>query len=124
MIDIKNTTRSRTPHVPFEDMVHAALGKSYELSLVFIGDKRSRDLNFKHRGKNKPTNILSFPLSETDGELFINLKLARSQAANFKRSETNFIAYLFIHGLYHLKGYGHGSRMESKEAKLRAQFGV
>ena len=124
MIDIQNRTRSSIPNIPFEEIARATLGAKYELSLVFIGDTRSQKLNIEHRGKNKPTNILSFPLSDTDGEIFINLNLAYKEAPTFKRSKTNFIAFLFIHGLHHLKGLDHGSTMERKEESIRAKFAV
>ena len=105
-------------------MKDAVLGKNYELSLVFIGDKLSRRLNRERREKDKPTNILSFSLDKTAGEIFINLRLSRKQAQDFEREYENFIAFLFIHGLFHLKGFDHGSRMESKEKEIRKLFGI
>lgn len=124
MIDIQNKTRTNLPNIPFEQLANSVLGKKYELSVVFIGNKRSRDLNKKYKNKDKATNILSFPLSKTDGEIFINLNLSYSQAAKFKRSKTNFIAFLFIHGMFHLKGFEHGSTMDREEAVIRTQFGI
>jgi probable rRNA maturation factor len=121
---LRNTTKQRIPRLPFEDMKNAALGKSYSLSLVFCGDKLSRKLNRTHRDKDKPTNILSFPLDTENGEIFIDLRLARKQSPDFERNFENFIGFLFIHGLIHLKGYEHGSRMESEEVKMRARFKI
>jgi len=122
--DIGNTTKGKLPRLPFLDMKNAALGKKYELSLVFIGSTLSRRLNRERRGKDKPTNILSFELSQTSGEIFIDLKLAKKQAAKFGRTEDNFLAFLFIHGLVHLKGMDHGARMELTEQKLRKKFAI
>jgi probable rRNA maturation factor len=121
---LKNTTKQRIPKLQFEAMKDAALGKSYSLSLVLCGDKLSRRLNRETRGKDKPTNILSFPLDKKEGEVFIDLNVARREAKNFDRSYENFVAFLFIHGLIHLKGFDHGSRMESEEVKLRKQFKI
>jgi probable rRNA maturation factor len=108
--------------LPFVDIKNEVLGKDYDLSLVFIGDKLSKKLNKQYRGKNKPTDVLSFPLSKTDGEIFINLRLAKKEASEFERTYSNFIGFLFIHGLIHLKGFEHSSRMESEESKIRGKF--
>ncbi len=120
---VLNTTKGKLPRLPFLDIKNAALGKQYELSLVFIGATKSRRLNRIYRGKDKSTNILSFELSKNSGEIFIDLNLAKKQAKKFERKENNFIGFLFIHGLMHLKGMAHGDRMEKAEAKLRTQFG-
>lgn len=108
----------------FEKIKDTALGKNYNLSLVFIGETESKRLNKKYRNKNKPTNILSFPLDKKTGEIFITLKVANREAKLFDRKLPNFVAFLFIHGLMHLKGYEHGSTMEKAEIKLRKQFGI
>ena len=101
-----------------------ALGPDYELSLVFIGNKESQKLNREHRKKDKPTNILSFPLDEQTGEIFIDLKKCEEEAPSFERELPNFLVFLFIHGCLHLKGFDHGSTMESKEKSLRAFFDI
>ncbi len=108
----------------FADIKNAVLGKNYDLSLVFIGNTRSRSLNRTHRGKDKPTNILSFELSNKSGEIFINLPLSRKESDMFDRSPDNFVLFLFIHGLFHLKGLSHGDTMEKAEAKMRKKFHI
>lgn len=121
---ITNKTKSTLPRVPFAKIKEEAMGKNYSLSLVFIGKKKSADLNYSYRKKNNPTNILSFPLNKKTGEIFITPELTRKEAKNFDRTHDNFIAFLFIHGLMHLKGMEHGSRMEEAEKKLRKKFNV
>jgi len=121
---ITNTTKSTLPSVPFDKIKNAVLGRKYSLSLVFIGQKQSSKLNFSYRGKNKPTNILSFPLDKKTGEIFITPSVAKKEAGLFDRNFDDFVGFLFIHGLLHLKGMQHGSRMEEAEAKLRKQFRV
>ena len=121
---ITNKTKSTLPSVPFVNIKNTVLGKDYSLSLVFIGKKKSLELNFSYRGKNNPTNILSFSLNKNTGEIFITPALAKKEAKAFGRQTDNFIAFLFIHGLLHLKGMEHGSRMERVEAKLCKQFRV
>ncbi len=121
---ITNTTRNSIPPVDFLKLKTAVLGENYSLSLVFIGAKKSKELNNSYREKNKPTNILSFPLDKKTGEIFINLELAKKESKLFDRKPDNFVAFLFIHGLFHLKGMEHGSTMERAETKLRKKFSI
>ena len=100
------------------------LGSNYELSLVFVSPKKIQELNRIYRNINKPTDILSFPLSKTSGEIFICKSAARKEAVKFDRAYENFLTFLFIHGLVHLKGYDHGDKMEKIEKKFRYKFGV
>ena len=105
-------------------MKNRILGKEYDLSWAFISPEEIRKLNLTYRNTDKPTDILSFPLSETEGELYICLEEARIEASKFDRPFENFLRFLFIHGLVHLKGHDHGSTMESIEAGFRKEFGV
>lgn len=100
------------------------LGTKYELSVVFVGDARSKTLNKKYRKKNKPTNVLAFPLNKTSGEIVINVPLARRECSRFGTNAGKHILYLFIHGCLHLKGYEHGGTMECEEDRTRTRFGV
>ena len=106
---ILNKTRRATPRAPFLYIKDKVLGKKYELSLVFVTPSISHKLNLQYRDKDKPTNVLSFPLSKTSGEIFIDL--------SFKEHSPIF---LFIHGVLHLKGMQHGATMEAEEKKLLA----
>lgn len=123
-LSISNTTKGKLPRLPFLELKEAILGKKYELSLVFIGSTRSRQLNRTHRGKDTSTNILSFELSKTSGEIFIDLPLSKKQSKKFERTESNFLQFLFIHGLFHLKGMAHGDTMEKAEQKVRNKFKI
>lgn len=105
-------------------MKEAVLGKKYRLSIAIITLAKMRSLNKTYRKKDAPTDILSFPLSKTEGEIFLNLQDARKESKKFGRTFENFIAFLLIHGLVHLKGFAHGSRMEALETKFRKKFGI
>lgn len=122
--ELTNTTKAKLPSLAFVDMKNAVLGEKYELSLAIVSKKHIQELNKKHRNINEPTDILSFPLNEDCGEIFINIEMTKIEAKKFSRSFENFLAYLFIHGLVHLKGYDHGSTMEELELRYRTQFGV
>src|SRR4051812_31770004 len=119
-----NTTKAKLPRLAFATMKDAALGTSYILSVSIVSKQTIQDLNKKYRDKNEPTDILSFPLSESEGEIFINPDCTKIEAKKFGRTYENFLAYLFIHGLVHLNGYDHGSKMEEIESRLRGKFGV
>lgn len=121
---ITNTTKSTLPRVSFAKIKDAALGKKYSLSLVFIGEAKSKFLNNTYRGKNKPTNVLSFSVEKNIGEIFITPAVVRKQIKQFGRNYENLITFLFIHGLMHLKGMEHGDRMERAETTLRKKFGI
>ncbi|MDE2188390.1 MAG: rRNA maturation RNase YbeY [Patescibacteria group bacterium] len=100
------------------------LGHDYELSVAIVTKKTIHNLNKKWRNKDTPTDILSFYISNNEGEIYICPSEARKEAHKFERSFDNFIAFLFIHGLVHLKGYDHGAIMESIETKFRNKFKV
>jgi probable rRNA maturation factor len=122
---ISNETRGGAPaEARFRAIKEAALGKDYDLCLIFTTPARMKKLNLIYRNKDRTTDILSFPLSNKEGEIYICQSEARKEAKNFGRPYGNFIDFLFIHGCAHLKGYDHGSRMESVEAKLRKKFGI
>ncbi len=124
MFSLLNKTKYPTPKIPFEEIKNSVLGQAYELSLVFVLEKESHALNLQYRQKDKPTNILSFPLDKETGEIFICLPYAKKEAPSFEREFTNYIAFLFIHGLIHLKGLDHGSIMEAEEEKIRKLFAI
>jgi len=126
MFNISKTIKNNAPKnaLFFSQALKAILGDDYELSLVFIGNKLSRKLNRTHRNIDKPTDILSFPLDKKSGEIFINIPYSKKKCLTFERDFDNYIKFIFIHGLFHLKGYEHSSRMESEEQKMRKKFNV
>jgi probable rRNA maturation factor len=115
---IKNNTKKNPPRVRFALIKDEVLGKDYELSLVFVGSAFSRKLNRILRGKDRPTNVLSFNLSETHGEVFMDLGKIQKEVKKFAMPMNKLCAYLFIHGLLHLKGMEHGAKMEQLEQKI------
>ena len=121
-LTLTNTTKGKLPRLPFVDVKNTILGKGYILSVVFIGDKKSRSLNKRYRKKDKNANVLSFPLSKNEGEIFINMRQAERDAKSFNMSHRSFILYLLIHGILHLKGMPHGSKMEKTEQKFQKVF--
>ncbi|KND49965.1 MAG: putative rRNA maturation factor YbeY [Parcubacteria bacterium C7867-003] len=122
--EVLNMTKGTLPSVPFEKIKTAILGEKYDLSLVFCGNRKSRELNRTYRDKDYPTNVLSFPLDKKSGEIFINPHVAKREASKFDKNYKNFVGFLFIHGCLHLKGMEHGSTMEKAELKFCKEFGI
>ena len=108
--------------MPFLSIKEKILGKKYNLTIIFCTPKESQERNKKYRGKDNPTNILSFPLSDDEGEIYISLSSARPDAKKFDLTYIEFLHLLIIHGMLHLKGYEHSSTMEELENKYLKLF--
>ncbi len=121
---VSNKTRNVIPFVPFEAIKNEVLGTDYVLSVAIVTPVEIQKLNLTYRNINKPTDILSFPLSEKEGEIYICISETKKEAVKFDRSYENFLAFIFIHGCVHLKGYDHGGTMEGIEEKIRNKFKV
>jgi len=98
----------------FNKLKKEVLGTNYDLSVAFLSPKEMREVTLRTKKKDKVSNVLSFPLSKTSGEILICKKAAPPYT----------VPYLFIHGLFHLKGLKHGGRMESAEQKLLQRFSL
>jgi len=121
---MQNTGKGKLPSLPFSRIKEHVLGPDYELSLVFVDSKKIQELNRQYRDKDKPTDVLSFPLTENSGEIFICLSVAKEKAKDFSRKPNDHVGFLFIHGLLHLKGLDHGSRMDQEERTISSVFGI
>jgi probable rRNA maturation factor len=121
---ITSTVKEYPKKHPYETMKRKILGARYELSLVFVGKTRAATLNQDYRKKTYSPNVLSFPLTEKNGEIIICPRVAKSEAARFNLSVDGYIAYLFIHGLLHLKGHDHGDTMDKLESRYLKVFNI
>ena len=122
-LSITATVKSYPIH-DYSAMAKRILGAQYDLSLVFIGKTRAASLNQQYRKKTYSPNVLSFPLDERTGEIFICPTVATREAAKFNLTPAGYVGYLFIHGCLHLKGLDHGDTMDQQEAKLIKHFGL
>lgn len=124
-ISITNKTRGTLPRMPsLQKMKDAVLGKDYELSVAFLPPAEARRVTRKAKNKDKASNVLAFPLSKKSGELLLCPATAREQAPDFDQTYPHFLAYLFIHGLLHLKGLDHGATMDREERRIAKRFGL
>lgn len=121
-LKITNQTKGRLPSLPFVQIKNAILGEEYEISIAIVSPAVSRKLNKTHRGKDYPTNILSFPLSKNSGEVILELNKIKKDAPDFDMNFADFTKFLFIHGCLHLKGMEHSSTMERQEKKFMKMF--
>jgi probable rRNA maturation factor len=112
---IINKTKSRTPRLPFSVMKDDILGEKYSLSLAFVNEKESKKINKQYRQKDRPTNILSFPFNKNSGEILICPSVAKKEAKNFDKTFSQFIGFLVIHGMLHLKGMEHSSKIKQEK---------
>jgi rRNA maturation RNase YbeY len=120
-VDTKNLTRRPTPRFAYTEVADAVL-PGWEISLVFVGPKKARALNEQLRAKDYTPNILSYEVGAKSGEIIICLAEAEKQAPLHEKSFREFVLYLFIHGLLHLKGLPHGATMERCEQKFVTRF--
>lgn len=104
-------------------------------SIAFISDTRMKQLNEMFRGKDSTTDVLSFPhdADEFDpdknnlGDVVISAEQAERQAVENGLTLEAEIKQLILHGVLHLCGYDHetdSGEMNSRELKLRKQFGI
>lgn len=119
---ILNKSRSKLPDLPLFDVKENILGKDYELSLVFSNKKLAAELHKKWKKEDGQANILSFPISNNEGEIFISPDKAKEEYENFDMTFPNYLIFLFIHGCLHLKGLKHSDIMESEEKRIFELF--
>ncbi len=112
---VTNATRSPLPRGDFSYIKDRILGKRYTLSVVYVSRAKMQKLNHTYRKKNEPTDILSFPLSKTHGEIVLHADTVKKKSKTFELSPRAYLTFLFIHGCLHLKGHQHGRTMEKLE---------
>jgi probable rRNA maturation factor len=116
-----------------------AVGLPGEVHVLLADDATLKRLNKTFRGKNKATDVLSFPAGpstvffgepdapEFAGDLAISLETAARQAARFEHTLADEVRILLLHGLLHLAGFDHetdSGEMAAREAELRDRLGL
>ncbi len=123
-----------------ESALEAAAHKMNQSGLVEVlltNDAEMRELNSKWRGKDTPTDVLSFPSEGADmpgmqtflGDLALGLEVAKTDADKLGRDFELHVMHLLVHGFLHLLGYDHMSEEEAKhmeglEAQILAPLGL
>lgn len=116
-----------------EAAVRAALAEtpaSGSVTVLLDGDRGLKALNGRHRGRAKPTNVLSFPAVHPDwlGDVALALGVVRREARAARRRFADHAAHLVVHGTLHLVGHDHvragqARRMERAEARAMRRLG-
>jgi probable rRNA maturation factor len=97
-----------------------------EADVVLTDDATVKRLNFRDRGKNKPTNVLTY---EQPPEILLAFGVVQREAAREQKSVAAHLTHLLVHGALHLQGYDHhqageARRMEGEEARLLSRLRV
>jgi len=108
-----------------------------ELSILLADDARVRQLNRDYRGKDKPTNVLSFPAGDEGaagrprmlGDVALALETIRREAQAQSKSLGDHASHLTVHGVLHLLGYDHetetqANAMEALETEILRGLGI
>jgi probable rRNA maturation factor len=104
------------------------LGVTGELAVVLAGDRTLRSLNARYRGKDKPTDVLSFPGPGGEaglGDVVISLDTAERNARALGRTLPQEVDVLALHGFLHVLGYDHETddgTMDRLERRLRRKL--
>ena len=109
-----------------------AVAPAVEVEVVLADSDTVRNLNRLYRGKDEPTDVLSFAAREGEafvespdetpglGEIVICLPVAEAQASTAGRSVAGEVSHLLVHGLLHLLGYDHEDS-EAESQRMRAR---
>lgn len=143
MIHYRNTVRrsgidARSVKRTAKALLNAVGEGDAALSLSFVDDAEIAQINRTHRGKDKPTDVLSFPLAAGDpvaeherllGDIVISVDTARRQAADYDAPLEAEINRLLIHGVLHVMGHDHEEpdereRMRAEERRLADHIGL
>jgi probable rRNA maturation factor len=94
-------------------------------TVLLASDRAVRALNRRHRGRDKPTNVLTFD----SGDLALALGTVLREARAARKRPAHHLAHLVVHGALHLRGHDHlrpgdARRMEMEEARLLRRLGV
>lgn len=96
--------------------------KGREMGVLLVDDKEIQDLNCRYLGRDRPTNVLAFPMDGPSnkllGDIVISVQTAQREAEERRVSLDEHLALLLIHGILHLLGYDH-EKGGKEEAEMR-----
>ena len=124
-------TISKSGLARFLNSARAAVQLEGEVEVLLTSDAEIKRLNKAFRGKNKATDVLSFPAPEeaegVAGDLAVSLDTAAKQAAEHGHTLRDEVRILLLHGLLHLAGEDHetdAGEMRARESELRKRLGL
>jgi probable rRNA maturation factor len=121
-------------HAAFAQVLPAVLAP-YEVTIALTNDAEMRDLNRTWRGKDEPTNVLSFPAGDAPGEsgalgdVVIAFETTNAEADAAGVPLSDHVSHLVVHGVLHLLGFDHlddaeADKMEDLEREALASLGI
>ena len=135
---MKIRIRNRQKHIPLDlrkirRAARQILAESglleAELSLLFVNDLQIQVLNQRYLRRDKPTNVLAFPMRKGEfstlhphllGDIVISVETAKRQSNRFGLNEMGMVILLMVHGVLHLIGYEHeGTKKGAREMASR-----
>ena len=98
-------------------------GSAAEVNLVLSDDEAVQKLNADYRGRDQPTNVLSFPMREKMepdasvhlGDIVLSYETVAFEASRDRKKMEAHLSHLVVHGLLHLLGYDHSNESEAEE---------
>lgn len=117
--------------------------RAVEISVLLTGDHKVRELNAEYRGKDKPTNVLSFPMADRQdlgrttvaapelllGDIILARGVCEAEATDKGVTVEQHATHLIVHGTLHLLGYDHDDEseaadMEAREIRALGRLGI
>ena len=115
-------TRNLPSRAQFRRWVRAALERDARVTVRVVGGTEARALNRGYRGKDYPTNVLTFVLREAprlEGDLALCAPVIAREARARRRKVAAHYAHLTVHGVLHLQGYDHGTGRQARAMERR-----
>lgn len=109
--------------------------KNLYVNVVLTDSKNIKNINKEHRGIDKETDVLSFPMYEKEelkniqldnedilGDMVISIQKVDEQSKEYGHSFERELAYMVVHSFYHILGYDHIKEEDKKEMRLKEEF--
>lgn len=138
IIDIDQRQKIYTLQPDDEKLIHEAIAACYELegisfdyqiSLSFVMNKEIQALNRQYRGKDMPTDVLSFPMDGPEntpekllGDIVISVEKTKEQAEEYGHSLQREMIYLIVHSALHLIGYDHLNEVDKTMMRQKEEM--
>jgi probable rRNA maturation factor len=113
----------------FAETLRAGVARGREFHCLMTNDAELQALNAQFRGKNYPTDVLSFPgvMDQSLGDVAISMQRARAQAREWRHTVEDELRILMLHGVLHLRGMDHetdAGQMKRAEIRWRRKLGL
>ena len=147
-IDITNDQNKLPFPMPYRTLIRRAVkatlkseafDRPCEVSVTIVDNETIHEINLEHRGIDRPTDVLSFPMFDEDfddgedcvlGDIVISLEKAKEQAEEYGHSFNREVAFLCVHSMLHLLGYDHeisdedDKEMRAKQTEIMKIMGL